>query len=219
MSYRKPFSLPAHIFSDIGTHGIESVNKNQESVLRLLLMGLSVHAGLQSVCLLVSHNGSTLTIGRIRKYSIPVISSCHCLQFTTQCVAECNFKYRQTCIERFCQFQITLIMQNSPTFVFWIKFEIPFHSLSRENFFKECFVIFHICRIFVSQSRAFLSQLSVTGDESGFFMSAHKYIIFSSTTLFSSPFLHITFLPSDLVSAIIHCREIPRQKNIRTKNR
>ena len=31
------------------------------------------------------------------------------------------------------------------------------------------FIKYHICCTFASQSRAFLSQLSVTGDESGFF--------------------------------------------------
>jgi hypothetical protein len=41
--------------------------------------------------------------------------------------------------------------------------------LGGENFFEELLVVFHIFCTFAPQSRAFLSQLSVTGDESGFF--------------------------------------------------
>lgn len=45
---------------------------------------------------------------------------------------------------------------------------------------EEWFVIFHIFCIFASQSRAFLSQLSVTGDESGFFYVRLQRYCFSS---------------------------------------
>ena len=44
----------------------------------------------------------------------------------------------------------------------------------------QCYVVFHIFCTFASQSRAFLSQLSVTGDESGFFyVLLQRYADFS----------------------------------------
>ncbi len=46
--------------------------------------------------------------------------------------------------------------------------------------------MFHIFCTFVSQSRAFLSQLSVTGDESVFFMRVREDTIISFTIKFFS---------------------------------
>ena len=52
--------------------------------------------------------------------------------------------------------------------------------------------MFHIFCTFVSQSRAFLSQLSVTGDESVFFMRVRKDTIISfPINFFASAFLDI----------------------------
>ena len=53
---------------------------------------------------------------------------------------------------------------------------IPLHAFGGED--KKIFVMFHIICTFAMQSRAFLSQLSVTGDESGFFYAfLRRYIL------------------------------------------
>lgn len=44
--------------------------------------------------------------------------------------------------------------------------------------FQEIFFMFHIVCTFAMQSRAFLSQLSVTGDESGFLCLSTKVVVF-----------------------------------------
>ena len=107
--------------------------------------------------------------GSGREYSIPVLPACHGLQFPAQSIAQCYLKHRKTCVERLCQFKVTSVMKYRTGLIVRIQVEISLHSLGRENFFEERFVVFHIFCTFASQSRAFLSQLSVTGDESGFF--------------------------------------------------
>ena len=107
--------------------------------------------------------------GSGREYSIPVLPACHGLQFPAQSIAQCYLKNRKTCVERLCQFKVTPVMKYRTGLIVRIQVEISLHSLGRENFFEERFVVFHIFCTFASQSRAFLSQLSVTGDESGFF--------------------------------------------------
>lgn len=59
-----------------------------------------------------------------------------------------------------------------------IKHEISFHPLGRKNLSKESLVMFHIIHTFALQSWAFLSQLLVTGDESGFLMYIRKVKLF-----------------------------------------
>ena len=141
--------------------------------------------------LLIGLRNVTIQLGksrRSREYSIPVLTSGHCLQLTTQGIAQCHFQHRQTDIKSLCQLQITAIMQNGTIFVAWIKIEISLHALTGENFLKKIFATFHILCTFVVQSRAFLSQLSVTGDESGFFyallQSNEKDFIFSNLPSF-----------------------------------
>ena len=107
--------------------------------------------------------------GSGREYSIPVLPACHGLQFTAQGIAQCYLKHRKTCVERLCQFKVTSVMKYRTGLIVRIQVEISLHPLGRKNFFEERFVVFHIFCTFASQSRAFLSQLSVTGDESGFF--------------------------------------------------
>ena len=65
--------------------------------------------------------------------------------------------------------QVAAVVQHGTAFVIGIKAKIPLHALGGENFLEKLFAMFHIICIFAMQSRAFLSQLSVTGDESGFF--------------------------------------------------
>ena len=84
-------------------------------------------------------------------------------------------------------------MLDSARFIIRIKAEIPLHPLGREYFFKKRFVIFHIFCTFASQSRSFLSQLLVTGDESGFFYALTKVQL---STDFTSSFCDY-FLISD----------------------
>lgn len=57
--------------------------------------------------------------------------------------------------------------------------------------------MFHIFCTFVSQSRAFLSQLSVTGDESVFFMRVSKDTIISfPINFFASVFFESHYFSS-----------------------
>ena len=65
-------------------------------------------------------------------------------------------------------------MSDSPLLIIGIQRKIAFHTLVGENFFEKMFVIFHKSCTFVVQSRAFLSQCSDTGDESGFFISSSE---------------------------------------------
>ena len=69
-----------------------------------------------------------------------------------------------------------------------LKLEVSFHSFCGENFFKICFVVVHKIYNFAMQSRAFLSQLLVTGDESGFF-----YLYTPETNLIDFFFFPILF--------------------------
>ena len=65
--------------------------------------------------------------------------------------------------------------------------------------------MFHIFCTFVSQSRAFLSQLSVTGDESVFFMRVRKDTIISFTIKFFASVFFTQYIIQDFLDIRNHC--------------
>ena len=65
--------------------------------------------------------------------------------------------------------------------------------------------MFHIFCTFVSQPRTFLSQLSVTGDESGFFMRVREDTIISFTIKFFASVLFTQYIIQYFLDIKNHC--------------